>query len=47
MVVRADATVDHNLNEISEVLWAEPDEVKRMMDGQGKWQDQVIAPGSD
>ena len=44
MVVRADATVDHNLNEISEVLWAEPDEVKRMMNGQGKWQDQVIAP---
>ena len=44
MVVRADATVDHNPNEISEVLWAEPDEVKRMMDGQGKWQDQVIAP---
>ena len=44
MVVRADATVDHNLNEISEVLWAEPDEVKRMMDGQGKWKDQVIAP---
>ena len=35
MVVRADATVDHNLNEISEVLWAEPDEVKRMMNGRG------------
>ena len=35
MVVRADATVDHNPNEISEVLWAESDEVKRMMDGQG------------
>ena len=44
MLVQADATVDHNLNEISEVLWAEPDEVKRMMEGQGKWQDQVIAP---
>ena len=33
MLVQADATVDHNLNEISEVLWAEPDEVKRMMEG--------------
>ena len=44
MVVRADPTVDHNLNEISEVLWAKPDEVKKMMDGSGKWHDQVIAP---
>ncbi len=44
MVVQADATTDHNLNEISEVLWADPNEVKRMMDGQGNWQDQVIAP---
>ena len=44
MVVQADATIDHNLNEISEVLWADPNEVKRMMDGQGNWQDQVIAP---
>ena len=44
MVVRADPTVDHNLNEISKVLWAEPDEVKKMMDGNGKWHNQVIAP---
>ena len=44
MVVRADPTVDHNLNEISEVLWAKPGEVKKMMDGNGKWHDQVIAP---
>ena len=44
MVVQADATIDHNLNEISEVLWADPNEVKRMMDGQGNWQGQVIAP---
>ena len=44
MVVRADPTVDHNLNEISEVLWAKPDEVKKMMDGSGKWHEQVIAP---
>ena len=44
MVVSADTTVDHNLNEISEVLWAEPDEIKRMMEGDGKWHNQVIAP---
>ena len=44
MVVRADANIDHNLNEISDVLWAEPTEVNRMMDGEGEWGNEVIAP---
>ena len=44
MVVRADANIDHNLNEISDVLWAEPTEVNKMMDGEGEWGDEVIAP---
>ncbi len=42
MVVQADATIDHNLNEISEVLWADPNEVKSMMDGKGNWQDTLV-----
>ena len=44
MVVRADANIDHNLNEISDVLWAGPTEVNKMMDGEGEWGGEVIAP---
>ena len=44
MVVCADAIVDHNENEISDVLWADSSEIKRMMEGEGEWGNEVIAP---
>ena len=44
MVVMADPMVEHNENEISEVLWAGPEEIKRMFDGEGQWGDEVVAP---
>ena len=44
MVVHADTEVNHNENEISDVLWADSFEISRMMDGDGDWGDEVIAP---
>jgi len=44
MVVHADTEVNHNENEISDVLWADPIEISRMMSGSGDWGDEVIAP---
>ena len=44
MVVQADTEVNHNENEISDVLWADPLEIGRMMEGNGKWNDEVVAP---
>jgi len=44
MVVQADTEVNHNENEISDVLWVDPLEISRMMDGNGKWNDEVVAP---
>jgi len=44
MVVCADADIYHNENEISDVLWADSTEVKRMMKGDGEWSNEVIAP---
>jgi len=44
MVVHADTEVNHNENEISDVLWADSLEISRMMDGDGNWEDEVIAP---
>ena len=44
MVVQADTEVNHNENEISDVLWADPLEISRMMEGNGKWNDEVVAP---
>ena len=44
MVVQADTEVNHNENEISDVLWLDPLEISRMMDGKGKWNDEVVAP---
>ncbi len=44
MVVCADTAINHNENEISDVLWADSSEIKRMMEGEGGWEDEVIAP---
>jgi len=44
MVVNTDTEVSHNENEISDVLWADSREINRMMEGSGKWGDEVIAP---
>ena len=44
MVVHADTEVNHNENEISDVLWADSFEISRMMDGDGDWEHEVIAP---
>jgi len=44
MVVHADTEVKHNENEISDVLWADSEEISRMMDGDGDWGKEVIAP---
>lgn len=44
MVVQADTEVNHNENEISDVLWVDPLEIGRMMEGNGKWNDEVVAP---
>ena len=44
MVVCTDTVVNHNENEISEVLWADSSEIKRMMEGEGEWENEVIAP---
>ena len=44
MVVQADTEVNHNENEISDVLWVDPLEIARMMEGNGKWNDEVVAP---
>ena len=44
MIVHADTEVNHNENEISDVLWADSFEISRMMDGDGDWGDEVIAP---
>jgi geranylgeranyl diphosphate synthase type I len=44
MVVIADADVDHNENEISDVLWADLSEISRMMNGEGEWGNEIIAP---
>ncbi len=44
MVVFADVEVAPNSNEISEVKWVNKEEILRMMDGEGEWAEQVIAP---
>ena len=44
LIVMADPIVEQNENEISEVLWVGPEEVKRMFDGEGKWGGELIAP---
>jgi len=44
MVVHAETEINHNENEISDVLWADSLEICRMMDGDGDWGDEVIAP---
>ena len=44
MVVHADTDVNHNENEISDVLWADSVEIGRMMRGEGDWRDEVVAP---
>ena len=44
MVVQADTELNHNENEISDVLWVDPLEIGRMMEGNGKWNDEVVAP---
>ena len=44
MVVQTDTEVNHNENEISDVLWADPLEIRRMMSGDGDWGDEVVAP---
>ena len=44
MVVFADVEVAPNSNEISEVKWVNKEEIQRMMDGEGEWAEQVIAP---
>ena len=44
MVVIADTEVNHNENEISDVLWADASEIARMMEGSGDWAEEVIAP---
>jgi geranylgeranyl diphosphate synthase type I len=44
MVVHADTEVNHNENEIADVLWADSLEISRMMDGNGEWGNEVIAP---
>ena len=44
MVVQADTEVNHNENEISDVLWVDSLEISRMMDGEGDWDNEVIAP---
>ena len=44
LVVCADTVINHNENEISDVLWADSSEIKRMMEGEGEWENEVIAP---
>jgi geranylgeranyl diphosphate synthase type I len=44
LVVCADTVINHNENEISHVLWADSSEIKRMMEGEGEWENEVIAP---
>ena len=44
MVVCVDAVVNHNENEISDVLWVDSLEIKRMMEGEGEWKNELIAP---
>ena len=44
MVVIADTITEHNENEISEVLWAGPEEIISIFEGEGKWGQEAIAP---
>jgi len=44
MVVQADTEVNHNENEISDVLWADSSEISKMMSGSGDWANEVVAP---
>ena len=44
LVVTADVDVSPNSNEISDVIWADKEQIQRMMDGEGEWGDEVISP---
>ncbi|MBI87837.1 MAG: isopentenyl-diphosphate delta-isomerase [Euryarchaeota archaeon] len=44
LVVSADAAVNHNQNEISEVKWVDSDEIDQIFSGEGEWSNQLIAP---
>ena len=44
LVVMSDAVINHNENEISEVLWADVETLESMMSGEGKWAEEIIAP---
>ena len=43
-IVNSDAEINHNENEISDVLWADLDTIKKMMSGEGVWSNEIIAP---
>ena len=44
LIVSAEPQVNHNENEISDVIWADSDTIEQMMTGTGKWADEIIAP---
>ena len=44
LVAIADAEISPNKNEISSVLWADSAEILRMMNGEGEWKNETIAP---
>ena len=44
LVVNEDAAINHNENEISDVLWADVETLEKMMAGEGRWAEEVIAP---
>ena len=44
LVVKEDVVINHNENEISDVLWADVETLEKMMAGEGRWAEEVIAP---
>ena len=44
IVACADVEVVPNENEISDVIWADHSQMKRIIDGEGEWENEVISP---
>ncbi|MDP6986169.1 MAG: isopentenyl-diphosphate delta-isomerase [Candidatus Thalassarchaeaceae archaeon] len=44
LLARADAVVNPNENEISDVIWSDHSQIQRMMDGEGEWENELVSP---
>nr|VFK24048.1 MAG: isopentenyl-diphosphate delta-isomerase [Candidatus Kentron sp. LPFa]VFK35741.1 MAG: isopentenyl-diphosphate delta-isomerase [Candidatus Kentron sp. LPFa] len=44
LIVQAEVDVTLNTDEVSEVCWLTPSNLKSMMEGEGKWVGEIIAP---